>query len=912
VADVFVSYARENQAVVSQVVSALEARGKTCFVDWAGIEPSDHWRDSIREAIEEADAVVCVLSPDFLASEVCASEREHAERLNKRLVPVVAREVDPGDVPPSLVEPNWILLADDELDRAADELVRALDTDLDLVRLHTRLLSRALAWDAAGRKRTSLLRGQDLRRAEEWLARAAAGARPQPTDLQVDFIEASRRGAAQRQRLAVAGALTVAGVAAGLSVFAFISRAQAVHESQVAFSRELAAASSAKLDHDPQLALLLGTQALERAATPASEAAVVAALDSSFVTRIVRVGAPVLDATYSADGKLAAVGTADGTVRVWNPQTGSTPLILHVGARVTAVAFHPSGTVLVTGSADGRVTVWERTADGWRATRPGYRFDRSAITSLAFSPTGKVLAVGSADHTVRLIPGGEPVRTIPEKASVTSVTFGSNDTTLVTADALDGTVVWDLSHTRPLIRASLIPQVPSQTPRRVAFDTSGSGLIAIACDDGEIRLWDYGSHAVGLLSGHVGPVTDVAFSPDGTLLASAGADGTVRLWDMNSRQLVRVLGGHRQAVDRVVFSPGGAMLLTASQDGTARVWLVSRESTAARSVLFPNLGLSRNLAGVAISNGLLVAAGVDGDAHGWPLANTSHERWTCTIPTCEVRAGSATGISAGGGFVVVPADPTRLFRPSDERVVRKLPAARAAALSHGGRELVLVTRAGVELYDHGPLGPSLALTVPAGLRPRAVAFDPNGGELAAAANAGQVVVWIRAQGWRAHVLRGAVGDLHAVGFTPDGRDVVAGGGDDGNAWLWKLAGGRPQAFVGHTAPVNAVAVSPDGKSLATSSDDSTARLWDIATDSTIRVLTGHTDVVTGVAFTPDGSEVATSGADGTVRLWDGCSYCLSQRLLLARAKRAEVRCLTALEQRVYLHENVTKDEPCAA
>ena len=193
-ADVFVSYAREDQAVVRSLVAALEKRGKTAFVDWAGIEPSDRWRDSIREAIEESDTVVCVLSPDFLGSDVCAIEREYAEQLHKRLVPLVARDVAPEEVAQSLAEPNWIVLRSEGIDEAADALVRALETDLELVRLRTRLLSRALAWDAAGRKRTSLLRGQDLKRAEAWLARAAAGARPQPTELEVVFIEASRRG----------------------------------------------------------------------------------------------------------------------------------------------------------------------------------------------------------------------------------------------------------------------------------------------------------------------------------------------------------------------------------------------------------------------------------------------------------------------------------------------------------------------------------------------------------------------------------------------------------------------------------------------------------------------------------------------------------------------------------------------
>jgi WD40 repeat protein len=917
VADVFVSYAREDQAIVRDVVSALEARKKSSFVDWAGIEPSDHWRDSIREAIEESDAVVCILSPDFLASEICATEREYAELLNKRIIPVLAREVDPDQVPPSLVEPNWILLDEERLEQAVDDLVRALDTDLALVRLHTRLLSRAIAWDAAGRKRTSLLRGQDLKRAEAWLARAAAGARPQPTELQVSFIEASRRGAAQRQRLAIGGALAVAGVAAALSVFALVSRAQAVHESHVAFSRELAADPTAQLAHDPQLALLLGVEALKRSPTPASEAAVVAALDASFVTRIIRVGVPVLDAAFSPDGQLAAVGAADGTVRVWNPVTGGGRQTLHAGrAAVTALAFHPSGTVLVTGSADGRVVVWVRNGNGWRIEGHRYRLDALPISSLAFSPAGTVLAVGSVDKTVRLIPSSQTIRTIREHGPVTSIAFGPDGSTLAVADSKDGATVWNLAVNPPRTAAPPFnPGFPAQVPKHVAVDPSGTNQIAMGSDDGDIRLWSYAAAipAVDKLGGHVGPVDDVAFSRDGQLLASAGADGTARIWDMNSQQSIRILSGHRQAVTAVALSPDGKILLTSSRDGTAREWRVSGNSGASRAALTPQFELSPHLTGIAVSpHGLLVAASVAGDVHAWPLANpTRGERWTCSYPGCVDSRSSGGAVVAGGPFVLEPGKPTRVLRASDGRLVRRLPGAIGAGLSSNALESVLLTGPrSIELRQHDFSGSPRTLPVPSGVRLAAVALTADGGTLAAAADSGRVVVWRRSQGWQPRVLRGAAGDLRAIAFTPDGRAVVA-GGSDGNAWMWRLTGGAPRTFAG-TSPITSVAVSPNGKILGTGSVDLTARLWDISSGDTVATLTGHNDSVTGIVFLPGGNEVATTGADGTVRLWDACLDCLSPRLLLARARRATVRCLTALERRVYLHEHVSKDQPCAA
>ena len=453
---------------------------------------------------------------------------------------------------------------------------------------------------------------------------------------------------------------------------------------------------------------------------------------------------------------------------------------------------------------------WAREPAGWHVQPGGFRLG-GAVTSIAFSPSGTVLAVGSAGGVVRVISGGRVIRTIKRRSPVTSVAFGRDDQTLVTAGpgTDDGVIVWDLAPRAPRSVATRAPAIPSLAARRIAFDP-GSGLIAIAGEDGEIRLWDYlaPTPVLDLLSGHLGPVNDVAFSPDGTLLASAGVDGTVRLWDVESRRQLRLLGGHRGAVERVAFSPDGTTLLTAGADGTARQWRVSADSVSARGVLAPNLTLSRNLAGVAVSpRGLLVAAGAEGDVHGWSLTDARHpEVWTCSLPRCQTRAGSATGVAVGGGLVVVPADPTRIFRLRDGHVERTLGRARAAALSPDGRELALVTQSRVEL------GKS-ALLVPSGVRPAALAFSSDGNALAAAADGGRVVVWSRSHDWRPQVLDGAAGDLHTVAFTPDGRAVVAAGGQDGNAWLWKLTGGRPQTFAGHSAPINAVAVSPDGQIL---------------------------------------------------------------------------------------------------
>jgi hypothetical protein len=77
-------------------------------------------------------------------------------------------------VPKSLGELNWIFYREsDDFDEATDTLISALDTDLKWVRAHTRLLTRAIEWDANGRNNSFVLRGEDLRAAEQWLRKLA-------------------------------------------------------------------------------------------------------------------------------------------------------------------------------------------------------------------------------------------------------------------------------------------------------------------------------------------------------------------------------------------------------------------------------------------------------------------------------------------------------------------------------------------------------------------------------------------------------------------------------------------------------------------------------------------------------------------------------------------------------------------
>jgi WD40 repeat protein len=410
----------------------------------------------------------------------------------------------------------------------------------------------------------------------------------------------------------------------------------------------------------------------------------------------------------------------------------------------------------------------------------------------------------------------------------------------------------------------------------VAFSPDGATLASASLDQ-TVILWDVktGKPRCEPLRGHEDFVSGVAFSPDGATLASASDDQTIVLWDVKAgKPRGKPLRGHTSGVTRLAFSPDGATLASASDDQTVVLWDVNAEKPRGETLRGHNESVS------------FVAFSPDGET----LASASADR---TVILWDVKAGIPRGMPLRGhedfvsGLAFSPDGETLASASDDQTLIlwdvkagktRGKPLRRHTDVVSG----VAFSPDGATLASASMDKTVILWDVEAG-KPReeplrghtepvtAVAFSPDGATLASASGDQTVILWdVRERKTRGVPLLGHTAMLTAVAFSLDGA-ILASASWDQTVILWDVKAGktRGEPLEGHTQKVTGVASSPDGETLASASADQTVILWDVQTrKSRGEPLRGHKEAVLGVAFSPDGETLASASVDRTAILWD--------------------------------------------
>ena len=748
------------------------------------------------------------MSPAAAHSVYCQREIAYAVSLHKRIVPIQVATVEPSQLPAALRNLQYIdltgniLAADYQQDES--QLIRGLRDHATYHEAHKIWLTKALKWERQNRNPSILLRGYNLRHAEDWLKEAQHHSLQPPTPWQETFITESLRQPP----------------VASVDVFISYSRADAdlarrlndelqIRGKTTWFDQESIASGSdfqQEIDRGIESAdnflFILSPRSINSPYC-AAEVEYAAQLHKRFITVLHQTVNPAdlhpeLAKVQWIDFKQQEVDFyANFNRLVRTLETDREHVHNHTKWSQRALEWqnnHQSEDLLLRGSELATATAW------WQEAAHNQKQPAATALQRAFMEASTTLQERSqqqeADRQQRELAQAIQTRKAAQRTTVGAVMGGtvmaglavfsgiqarqaeieqiqaigaSAEAKLVSGAELSS--VLDSVRMAQTLRQSFWQRIwPETELERQVLDQLSKTIYTV--QDAKRR----GEH--NRLEGHTDSVFDVAFSVDGNLIATASGDNTVKLWSSQGQQL-RTLEGHREAVNSVTFSPDSNTLATASDDKTVKLW-------SQKGILLHTLqGHSNAVYGVAFSpDGTLASASRDRTVKLWSRDGT----------LLHTLQGHSQGVNGVGGFspngqlvATASEDKTVKLWSRDGTLLRTL---------QGHRDQVL-----------------------------SVAFSPDGNTLASTSDDNTVRLW-RLDG-RLLQIMAHPDAVVGIAFSPDGNTLASTSWDK-TIKLWHLDGTLLQTLKGHHDAVTAVVFSPDGKTLASASRDRTVKLWLLA------------------------------------------------------------------------------------
>ncbi len=578
----------------------------------------------------------------------------------------------------------------------------------------------------------------------------------------------------------------------------------------------------------------------------------------------------------SKNSQFAVSGGRDHIARVWDLETGKEKAILRGHAQdIESVAISSDEKTIVTASWDGVVTLWDAAtgkSTGTFKEVSGQPFVGSMINTMAFSPNDdNTLAVGNAYGEIHLwdLKEKKIKATVGRhREAVSSLAWSADGKWLVSGSSDRTAKRWN-AEKGELVRTFHNANRDFAPVTALAHAPDGK-TVAVATADKIVRLHDAQNGAIlSELKGHDEVPNCLAFSADGTMLASADTGGAVKVWDQASGREKRSLGKQSKRIE-----PSEIKKENKENDNNNKGDKRDRKNKeVVRDAPRPK---------VIVAEKMETKGRNPSDAMIHDNKEDQAQRNSKFISSLVFSPDGKVLMSASGEAVVTRWDISTGTETTP--LAGSNQAIRSLALSRDGATLVVAGDAGkIDLVDLATGKSRNEISAHAGAI-RALAMSENG-MLASTGQDGLIKLWDLASASMLQMYHDGMGGGQLLAFSPGGR-LLANGGRRGNVVVTDLLSGQVCAVVlsheplsrmdpssgfkpGQRTGVTGLSFDPDGQSLLSAGSDGKALRWrGVPSIASPVNLLGHAGGTSFARFSPTGDLFATGGADGTVNVWD--------------------------------------------